>query len=615
MAESTPAGALVEGSVTTALRRMALPMALGMVFMILVNLIDTWWVARLGTAELAAMTFTFPVVGLIINVAFGLMIGTSTAVARAIGAGESGRAARLTTHALFFSVGAVALLSTVGLATQDFVFGLLGADAAMRALIEDYMTVWYAGAALLVVPLIANGALRATGDARSPMIVMMLAAVVNAVLDPLLIFGWGPIPGMGLTGAAIATLVARFVGMVYAFWVLMRRTELVALHMPRWGEFTASVRAVLSVGIPASITNALGPVAVAIITGIIAGYGPEALAAYGIGARLDMVVLIAPMALGSALSPFVGQNWGAHLTRRVAEGIRRSLQFSIVWCLVALAALVLLARPLASLFTDDPAVSDALNTYLTTMPLGYAPAAAVGIASASFNAVDRAIRSTWLSLLRTIVLAVPAAWIGGSLYGLDGVFLGLVAASLVASIFGVRWLRSLLDPEHETDPGDQTPIEPAQAREMVEAPSCPLDGLWMPLMQLEGVHLCRVRGRAVGIFVGDRELGHVHADGRLDMALPIEVGNNLVGRGLVEHHPLHEQDGWYRKRLTEADDIPRAVWLMQLARLLYLLSRRGEGEAVTRAELDAFVEGPKCAQCMVAAARRWQLEPDDELAA
>lgn len=611
-----PAGALVEGSVTTALRRMALPMALGMVFMILVNLIDTWWVARLGTAELAAMTFTFPVVGLIINVAFGLMIGTSTAVARAIGAGEEGRAARLTTHALFFSVGAVALLSGVGLATQDLVFGALGADAAMVELIEDYMTVWYAGAALLVVPLIANGALRATGDARTPMMVMMLAAVVNAVLDPLFIFGWGPVPAMGLTGAAIATLVARLVGLVYVFWVLVRRTSLVEVHMPRWPEFVTSVRAVLSVGVPASITNALGPVAVALITGIVAGYGPEALAAYGIGARLDMVVLIAPMALSSALSPFVGQNWGAHLTRRVAEGIRRSLQFSIVWCLVALGALVLLARPLAGLFTDDPAVSDALSTYLKTMPIGYAPAAAVGIASASFNAVDRAIRSTWLSLLRTIVLAVPAAWLGGWLYGLDGVFLGLVAASLVASIFGVRWLRSLLDPDREADPGDQSPLAPEAARALVKAPATDaLDGLWLPLLEIEGVHLCRVRGSVVGIFVDDRELGHVHPDGRLDMALPVEVGNNLVARGLLEHHPLHEDDGWYTRSLGGADDIPRAVWLMQLARLLYRLSRRGDGEAITRAELEAFVEGPECVRCMVAAARRWNLEPDDELAA
>ena len=149
MSESK-AGLLIEGDVGQALRKMATPMALGMVFMILVNIVDTFWVGRLGTDYVAAMTYTFPVVGLVINLALGLMIGTSTAVARAIGAGRADTAARLTTHALLFAVVAVIILCMVGLLTQDALFRALGAEGEVLELTKEYMTIWYFGVVLLL---------------------------------------------------------------------------------------------------------------------------------------------------------------------------------------------------------------------------------------------------------------------------------------------------------------------------------------------------------------------------------------------------------------------------------------------------------------------------------
>ena len=135
----TQHGVLVEGSVTKALQKMAVPMGLGMIFMILVNIIDTFWVARLGTQYVAAMTFTFPVVGLVINLSFGIMIGTSTAVARAIGQGKAEAASRLTTHACVLAILSVLLVAALGLLTQDFIFRLLGAEGEVLALTKEYM--------------------------------------------------------------------------------------------------------------------------------------------------------------------------------------------------------------------------------------------------------------------------------------------------------------------------------------------------------------------------------------------------------------------------------------------------------------------------------------------
>lgn len=607
---STQHGVLVEGSVSGALRRMAIPMAMGMVFMILVNIIDTFWVAQLGTEYVAAMTYTFPVVGLVINVALGIMIGTSTAVARTIGAGESKEASQLTMYAIYLALGLVVVLSGIGLLSQDWIFRLLGAKGQILALTKDYMTIWFLGMVFLMVPLVVNGVLRARGDAKTPMLVMMIGAGVNAVLDPAFIYGWGPIPEMGLEGAAIATLIARFVGMIFVFTVLFRRSELVTFEWPKAPAFIEAVRKILSVGIPAAITNALGPLAVALVTGIVAVYGAEAIAAYGIGARIDALVLMAPMSIGAALSPFVGQNWGAHLLLRVAEGIRKGLRFSLVWGMTGCVLLMVLAEPLGGLFTDDEKVLSLLVLYLQTIPIGYAFLSLASVASSAFNAVDRATRSTWLSVLRSLIFAVPAAFIGGQLAGLRGVFIGLVVASILAAFLGVRWLKTLLRPDGEISPDRGQPLTYEAFLTQIEgrgSVSC-LKHVLPPILELEGMKLHSLKKNVVGFFVGERELAHVHLEGRIDLALPVEIGENLVTRGVVSHHPSHDDNGWYVHEIRNRTEVQETVWLIRLSHLLYEVSRRGIHDPITQAELDAFSASENCVAAMLASANRWAAE-------
>jgi putative MATE family efflux protein len=432
--------ALLEGDVAATLRSMTLTSAAGMLAMIATSLVDTYWVSRLGTAQLAAISFAFPLESLVMNVGLGLMIGTSTAVARATGTGDSARAARLTTHAVVLAVGFVALLAGAGYLWHAPLFRALGADAATLAQLSGYVRTWCVGIVFMMVPLVVNGALRAVGDAQTPMRVMLLGACLTALLDPLFIFGAGPVPAMGLRGAATASLCARVLVSLTVL-VVMARRGLLDRTLPSRAELGDSVRTILRVGGPAILTNALGPLAVTLVTGIVASHGAAALAGYGTGARVDALVMIAPFALSGALSPFVGQNWAAHLRKRVAIGVRGSVRFVLVWGVLCAVALLAGAEPIAARFSDDPDVRTALVTYLRTIPVGYAFLAAVGVASSVFNAVDQALRSTMLSVLRSLVVAVPAAWVGGMLGGLTGVYLGLVVASMVAAILGVHWLR------------------------------------------------------------------------------------------------------------------------------------------------------------------------------
>lgn len=571
---------LLEGNIGSTLRRLSVPMAVGVVAMIVVNLVDTYWASKLGTDELAAMSFAFPVIGVVLNVALGLMIGTSVAVARVLGAGEHANARRIASHSLLLGLAIVAVVSGLGLATQDAVFRALGAPDELLPVIGAYMRIWYLSAILLVVPMMLNGILRAHGDAITPRNVMVLSAILNAIFDPIFIFGWGPIPAGGLEGAAWATALSRLLTFIYALHGAIQLRAL-DVHVPRLAELWASWKRVLHVGVPAAATNVLGPLATAMLTAIVALEGADAVAAYGIGARVEALVLIAPIALSSGLSPFIGQNWGAHLQKRVAEAFRISVRFSVAWGLAVFVVLLPAAPYVASVFSEDPEVQRGITLYLRIVPIGFAGYGAMTMSSSAFNAMDHAVRSTWLSVVRSIVIVVPLAWVGSTLFGLAGIYAALATGSTAAALLGMRWMKGFLEPETTTRADRARPV--ADVDFLIDA--SPEDqrgamrGLVAAMEGFEDISLHRVRRDAVGFFAGERELGHIHPSGHLDLPLPLELGEQLVHDGRVEHHRHHEDAGWYTHPLHERRDVDEARQLLELAHAL-LTAVRARGEAV-----------------------------------
>lgn len=421
-------------------------MVVGVSSLLLLSTVDAWFIGRLGSAELAALSYTFPVIGLVMNLSIGLSIGVTAAVARAIGSGHEDRMRRLTTDALLLSLGLVAVTAVVGMLTIGPVFRLMRADDAQIALIREYMLIFYPSMALLVVPMIGNSALRAAGDSSTQAYTMVLAAVLNALLDPLLIFGWGPIPALGLAGAAWATVPSRAVAMVITFQVLFRRERMIALERVPLRQIGESWVEILRVGLPATATNIVPPVAAGMLTGLVAGYGAEAVAAYGAGTRVEMLALVVPMALTAAVSPLVGQNWGAGRLDRVAQTARLGERIGLGWGLVVWALLALGAEAVASQFAREPGVVQPLASYLTYGAAGMGFAAVTLSAASVFNAVGQPLRATALALVRTAVLALPLAWLGSTLGGLRGLFLGIAAANVLTGVMSALWSRGLKTP-------------------------------------------------------------------------------------------------------------------------------------------------------------------------
>jgi MATE family, multidrug efflux pump len=437
---------LSEGPVGRQLLRLGGPMVFGLLSIILLNVIDTWFISKLGTAELAAISFTFPVVMLIGSVAIGLGVGATSVISRAIGAGDERRVKRLATDAMMLAVLVVAVLSTVGYFTIDPLFRLLGASDETLPMVRQYMSIWYIGVVFVVVPMVGNSAIRATGDTRTPALTMLVAAAVNLALDPLLIFGIGPFPELGIQGAAIATVIARAVTLLVSLAVLHFREQLIEWRQPPLREAARSWWSLLAVGLPAAATQLGVPLTIGILTAMIATHGEHAVAAYGAGSRVETLLLLAPMALASGLSPFVGQNWGAGRRDRLARALVLSGRFVAGWGVFSWALLALLSGLIAQQFAKDDAVVGLLGMYLWIVPLGHAATGYLGVASATFNAQGQPLKAAALALLRTPVLTVALCLLGNHLAGVPGIFVGLLVTNLLAGVAARVWLHPLIHP-------------------------------------------------------------------------------------------------------------------------------------------------------------------------
>lgn len=434
---------LTEGPVGPLLVKLTLPMVWGVFAIIAFNLADTYFVGQLGTAQLAAMSFTFPVVLTLGSLAMGLGIGASSVIARTIGEGDMARVQRFTTNSLTLALTSVIVFVAVGLLTIDPLFRALGAGPDVMPYIRDYMQIWYFGMVFLVVPMVGNSAIRAAGNTLTPSLIMTLSAGVNIVLDPLLIMGVAGFPRLELQGAAIATVIARATTLVASLLILRFKENMLSLKRPDLNETLWCWRDILTVGLPAAAASMISPISIGVVTSFLASHGPAAVAGFGVASRLESFALIAILALGASMGPFVGQNWGAKQGRRVQRGLGQSFLFCLGWGGLMALVLGLGGRSLSALFNNDPAVVTVAAQYLWLVPISYGAAGIIQVASAAFNAMGKPIPSITLTIARMFVLYIPLAYVGSRIAGPVGIFVAALVANLAIGLAAYGWSRRI----------------------------------------------------------------------------------------------------------------------------------------------------------------------------
>lgn len=442
MSNSSPR--LINGPVGHTLARLTLPMLIGILSIVVFNLMDTYFVGKLGTLELAAMSFTFPVVFVIGSIAHGLGVGAASVISRAIGEGNHHKVQRYTTDALTLTMIIVISFLIAGILTIEPLFRALGASPEILPLIKKYMTIWYPGVAFVIIPMVGNSAIRATGDTKTPGFIMVMSAMVNLILDPLLIFGIGFFPRLELEGAAIATVFARFISLLISIRILHFREKMLTLAIPTIKEGLESWKKILYIGLPAAGTNLITPISMGIITRFVAEYGPEAVAALGVSLRIEALSLTIIMALGSVLTPFAGQNWGAKKYDRLKLAIRYSQKFALIWGVLLIFIFIFLGEITAKLFSKNPVVTETITLYLFIVSLSYGFQSLLMLSGSVLNALNRPIPSAILSITRMIILYIPLAYIGSILFKIPGIFWAASVANIIAGIFAFLWLRKIL---------------------------------------------------------------------------------------------------------------------------------------------------------------------------
>ena len=430
---------LVHESVPKTIARMAVPMLAGTFAINMYNLTNAWFVSRLGTEALAAISFTFPVVMILMFITRGLGSGALTLVAHALGGRDRHKAALLTTHALILSILFAGVISVLGLLTIKPIFSKLGASGMVLDLTAQYMRIWYCGAVIMVLQMVASDIIISTGNTKAVSILMVGSTVVNVFFDMGLIFGKFGMPRMGMAGAALATIIAQAMALAVALYILSKKMGLIDTGrlLPSM-VFDSSVR-ILKFGVPGALGMILTPISSAVITRLVAGYGNAAVAAMGVAGRIEMFAFMIPMTVGMSLIPFVAQNYGALRMDRIRQARKMAMTFAVLYGVGIGLLFIMFAYPMARIFSTQKAVIDVLCSYIYITCMGYGMLEVHRYAGFTVTGAHEPMQATGLNIVRVIVLLIPLSIAGSVFFKLQGIFWARLATDILAGMVGIWW--------------------------------------------------------------------------------------------------------------------------------------------------------------------------------
>lgn len=428
------AGGFTEGAVHTHLIRLTGYMVLGFISIMTASLIETVYIGRVGTAELAAISFTFPLVMVMQAISMGLSVGASSVVARIMGVGDREKARLLNTHCVVLVLGLTIVVGVVVYLNLPWLFSLLRAEGEVLLLAVDYMKIWLYGMPFFTITLVGMTLMRAMGDAVTPGYLMTIGSGLHIVIAPFFIFGLMGVTEMGLRGAAVSFVIARTISFLSYGYVMVIRDRLLTFSL---GGFVTSCRDIAHVGLPAVASNLIAPVSMSVITRLLAGHGAVVVAGFGVASRIESMIQMIIFALSMSLAPFVGQNWGAAQFDRVKLALRLANWFALAWGLFAYALLFISAEFLVSMINADPPVVEAAVYYLLIVPLGMGFMGVMSNSTSSFNALGKPMPPLVISILQMIVVYIPLALLGDHLWGYVGIF--IAGATTVTVLGAISW--------------------------------------------------------------------------------------------------------------------------------------------------------------------------------
>jgi putative MATE family efflux protein len=399
---------LTTGSVARHLVKTASFMLVTMVFQTMYFLVDLYWVGRLGKEAVAAVGIAGNVMFLVLAATQMLGVGTTALIAHASGRKDKERALLVFNQALVLSVLVGVIYFAIAMALRPFYAHALSADATTAKLAAGYL-LWFIPATALQFAMVSMAAaLRGTGNFKPGMLIQTTTVIVNIVLAPFLIFGWFTHHPLGVAGAAIATFIAVAVGTVWLTFYFLPKDVFLTFMPSDWKPQPALWGRILSIGLPAGGEFALMGVYVLIVYTIARPFGSAAQAGFGIGMRIVQAGFMPIVALGFAVAPVAGQNFGARHAARVRETFRVAMIGSAGMMLLWTALCHLVTAPMIRVFSSDPQVIAVGSDYLRIISWNYVASGVIFVASSTFQAMGNTLPSLIASFFRIVLVAIPA---------------------------------------------------------------------------------------------------------------------------------------------------------------------------------------------------------------
>ncbi len=430
---------LLEGSILPLIIKLALPMIVAFAFQTSYNFLDRYFVSRLGDMATAAIGMAFTIQLFLIAVGSGIGVGINSYIARNLGAGRVDQAVSTALHAFVLALVIGLGLTIGGLLLQRPLFMAMGARGDLLEMILDYLTIILLFAPIVLLSMFLNNVFRGWGDTLYPMVFMVTGTVLNIILDPLLIFGWGPFPRMGIQGAALATGLARVLALVVTLWVLFGKKIPVSLSFRKLRFSWKSVRGIFQVGLPSSVSQFLTSIAMGIVFAILKTFGEEAQAAYTIVFTYEMVAFLPILGVGQAVTILTGHNFGARKLERLKTILYRGVQVAFTMMLLAAIGVALAPRVFAGVFAKSDAVLDMTAQALRISVFGYVFFSFYICIIASFQGLGLGRQYLWANLVRLYVFQLPLILLGSLMFHLIGVWYGMVLGNFLSAGVVTAW--------------------------------------------------------------------------------------------------------------------------------------------------------------------------------
>ena len=457
---------MTTGAIPPKLFHLAWPLVLGNLLQTLYNLADMFWVGRVSTEAVAAVSLMFPLSWLFISTAMGLTAATIALVSQHVGAGNDRRADAIVAQTCLLAIVVSLALAILGFATRHWLLFWIGARDAVFVEALAYIEVIFLTLPLTFLFFAFRSSLQGAGDTKTAMWLVAISAGINIVIDPFFILGWGPFPALGTQGAAIATFIARLFATAIGIWILVRGDWGVKLHLGDLRPDPEILRKLIGVGYPATLDGWARSFAAVAMAALVARFGPAATAAYGIGVRLMSVSWTVAGAVGQATATGVGQNLGARTPARAAA-VTRTATIATMVLLGAAGGLVWLFPAVAiGIFIDDPATITEGVVFLRIVALSWTFFGGLMVIQGAFRGAGHTKAAMALSMLSRWVfriplaavlafgavsitiggvgigpLSVPAIELGytGLDWGVSGLWWAYATAAVISFVIGVLW--------------------------------------------------------------------------------------------------------------------------------------------------------------------------------